>query len=136
MTEDIRTLLAYIEDDIDEALVRRLRGAIESLAQSRNWLSIPTYVYDVEAATSMGDDDIVTLGAHIELAAAGSPNDSASLRDVEAFVDFWKDLSISTGKTVGFELDGDAVGWIDDGDVSDLEDGMIAPWRAALGNPR
>ena len=135
MTEYVRTLLAYIEDDIDDALVRRVKWAMESLVQSREWLSTPTYVHDVEAATSIGDDDVVTLGAHIELVPAGSPSDSASLRDVEAFVRFWKDLSISTGRTVGFELDGDAVGWIDDGDASDLEDGMIAPWRAALGDP-
>jgi hypothetical protein len=128
----MKVLLAFIEDDVDEGLAGELKLKIEAFCRSREWHSAPEFVHETERATVAGDADIVSLGAFIELETVGSSGERASLEDAEVFVAWWGQYSRSSGKTVGFELDRDAVGWISEGDTSDLHEGVLYPWRGSL----
>lgn len=128
----MQVLLAFIDDDIEETLAVGLEAELRTLCGNRLWHSMPEYVYETERATMEGDADIVTLGAFIRLEAHGSGDEAASLADTEAFVLWWATYSSTSGKTVGFQLDREGIGWIMGGDKADLQKGLIDPWRASL----
>ena len=127
-------LLAFVDDEIDEALVAEIRTAIADAANDRPWsVRPPEFVDD--------NDDARTVGCVLYLPASrderGHPVavelDAASLDDTKALVALLAPISRRRNIDIGFELDGDSAGWLLNGEPdAGLATGLIAAWEAHI----
>lgn len=128
-------LLAFIDSDFDENQLDDLRQSAARLAASREeWLlGAPRFIDETDEA------GIRTVGiAHQVYAAfddAGRLLDEAidrkQLDEVRALVATLQEVSERNGIDLGLELDGESVGWIEQGDLSeDLRIGLLEAWAA------
>lgn len=128
-------LLAFAEGDVDESVVAAVDRAVAELRGRRSWtIGPPDFVDDEEA-------DVRTVGAQLLLLRPASPTgrllpaivDRAHLDEVRTFVGALQRVSKTNAIDIGFELDGEAVGWIDQGLPDDsLTTGLIGEWEAKL----
>jgi hypothetical protein len=118
------SLLAFVDSDIDETLVDALREATAAIAAERDdWVLGPPELVDESDAGS----GIRTVGATLALYAAfdggGELLDEAidrrQLEDVRALVAAIEPVSARHGADIGFELDGESVGWLESGAMTD-----------------
>lgn len=85
------------------------------------------------------DETLSTLGGALEMRSETPPHELTpaesleQLQDVEALVMAVESLSQATGATFGFVLDGETIGWVENGEADDsLQIGLIDEWRRQL----
>lgn len=128
----IQKLLFYLPD-YDDSVAVEVEGLLEELAASRNWvLHPPVYVNE-------GEDDFETLGGYVSLYSALPPNnlplevDRSHLEEVKALVSRLRYFSKAHHLAFEFELDGESVGLIEDGNLDeDLRVGLLEEWERVL----
>lgn len=125
-------LLAFVDDEFDESLVGALSEMAADLAGSRSWTVGPPEV--VDETDELG---VRTLGlVHQVYPAFGDEGallddatDRALLDEVRVIVSQLEALSESAGVDFGLELDGNSVGWVEQGARSnDLQVGLLDAW--------
>jgi hypothetical protein len=130
--------LAFVDDEIEEHNASELRRVAERLAgRGGGWvLGPPEFVDETDAA------GVRTVGVLHRLNAAfdesGEPLDSAidrmQLAEVETLVGALVPFSAASGVSIGFELDGGSVGWIESGTPTEsLRLGLLESWTERLG---
>jgi len=140
----VQKLVFFLEDDYGEGDVARLRDHISRLAPVRQWtIGPPEFIDSRESADSQEDR---TVGGILPLYSALPDSssrrlpkelDESHLADVEFLIEQLSAFSAETGLDLGLELDGTAVGWIDDGRPDKLlREGLIGEWRRTLGNKK
>lgn len=125
------TLMAFVDDELDERLVADLRAAIVREASDRVWSVRPPEFVDDDGGPR-------TVGCVLHLPASrdehGQPLavelDAASLDDAKALVALLAPISDRWHADIGFELDGDSVGWLLNGEPDhSLAIGLIGAWE-------
>jgi hypothetical protein len=140
----VSILLAFIDDELDEANIIAFRQAVDGMNADRRWaLAPPTFVdyLDDGGKTSGFDEDIRTVGCELRLYSATPPwgdllprdIDHHHLMDVEALVARLAQVSREFEVDIGFELDGNSVGWLVHGEPDELlAVGLLGEWGRRL----
>jgi hypothetical protein len=132
----VMSLLAFVDTDFVEHDVDQLRQLAEDLAADPDgWLlGPPQLVDDINQ-----EDGVRTVGLVHHLYAAfderGALLDEAvdhqQLDEARALITGIQAVSARTGIDVGLELDGDSVGWIEQGDATEaLRVGFLEAWSS------
>jgi hypothetical protein len=128
-------LLAFIDSDFGEADADQLRAVGEELAAKRHhWvLGEPRFVDETD------DQGVRTVGILHHLYAAFDETgrlldegiDREQLDEVRTIVAALQSVSARTGIDLGLELDGDSVGWVERGRLTeDLRVGLLEAWAS------
>jgi hypothetical protein len=130
-------LLFAVEGDIPPELVEEVAALVDELNGSRQW-SCGEIVFvnepDEASAGNGAEDAVWTLGGVLTLPrpADVARFERAAYEDVAALVDRLRRFT-RTGVSLVVEYDGEAVGWIEDGEADEsLRIGLLDEWRKAL----
>lgn len=142
----VQTLQFFVDSQILPQHAEKMRAEIERLSALREkWvLGAPEFVDSAEVSMDdrHGDQPIRTVGGMLKIYTALPPwgdklpkeIDRQHYEEVNLVVQHMRRLSGETGITIGFELDGTAVGWIQLGKLDRmLEVGLLGEWKKALG---
>ena len=141
-------LLAFVDDELNDGVVRGFRRAVESVTTERTWvLGPPIFVDSVDEAgrTSVLDEAIRTVGCQLSLYSAMAPwgdqlpweVDARHLEEVKALVSSLSAVSHDFNIDIGFELDDDSVGHILHGEPDELlTDALLGEWERTLERKR
>lgn len=129
-------LLFYVAQDVDESVRNTIHQLVDRLANSRSWVIAPPRFVDVEDS---GETPVETVGGELEiysaLASVGLARDvdRQHFDEVVSVVDAVKTLSAQAGLAFEFELDGNFVGAIEDGELDrSLRVGLLEEWKKHL----
>lgn len=138
-----RRLLFFVAEDLNDAIRSDVRDLVLRFASLRRWINGPPRFVnsrDEPADTSRGDMPVETLGGYVEIYSALPPwtlpreVDVQHLEEVTALVNALRDFSREHSLSIEFELDGELIGAIDDGEMDrSLAEGLIGEWRRQLG---
>ena len=129
-------LLAFVDDELTDGLVDDILDAVTRAAQERVWsLGPPEFIdgNDTEGIRTVGC--VLPLHATHDLSSVRIPPDldGASFEDTKALVAVLASVSLRRHVDIGFELNGDSVGWLQNGEPdASLRDGLIFAWRVRL----
>ena len=136
-------LLFFVAQDLDENIRANTRSFVLELASLRQWLNGPPHFVnsrDGPADTSRGDMAVETVGGFLEIYSALPPLtlpreiDLQHLDEVTALVNALRDFSREHSLSIEFELDGELIGAIDDGEMDrSLAEGLLGEWKRQLG---
>lgn len=135
------SLYFYIAQDVEEHDAAALQLALMGIADAIDWsLGPPQLLASADA------EDGPLLGGQLDLYSARPPTilplemDRRNLAEVELLIDALRELSQRRGLLLEFELDGEYVGSIEDGELDlSLRAGLLEPWRehlASTGDPQ
>jgi hypothetical protein len=135
-------LLFFVAQDLDERNRTDVRNFVLRLASLRRWLNgPPRFVNSREEMqdTSSGDMASETVGGYIEIYSALPPwtlpreIDLQHLEEVTVLVNAVQEFSREQNLAIEFELDGELIGAIEDGQIGrSLAEGLIGEWRRQL----
>lgn len=128
------SLCFYIAQDVEEPDAAALQLALMGIADAIDWsIGPPQLLVSVDA------EDGSLLGGRLDLYSARPPTilplemDRRNLAEVELLIDALRELSQRRGFPLEFELDGEYVGSIEDGELDlSLRAGLLEPWRDHL----
>jgi len=128
--------LFFLDSDFDDANVAQLHTVVVAEGIRRNWtLGPPTFIDDSDP------EGLRTVGGTLRLYSALPPWDKrlplavdrAHLKEVRHLIKTLARFSVESGVDIGFEVDGEAVGWIAGGEADEsLADGFIGEWESHL----
>ncbi|WP_225981450.1 hypothetical protein [Paracidovorax avenae] len=131
-----QVLLFYVAQEVNESLRTSIRQLVEELASSRSWVIAPPRFVDAQDADSPA---IETLGGELEIYSAVAPVKIPREIDIQHFeevswvIDFIKRFSSKFGLVFEFQLDGEFVGAIEDGELDrSLSVGLLGEWKRVL----
>ena len=129
-------LICFVDDDVAEDDVDQLRQLARDLSASRqDWLLGPPQLID----DTDEEDGVRTIGLVHHIYAAfderGALLDEAvdrqQLEEARALIVGLQAVSARAGMDFGLELDGDSVGWIEQGaPTEDLRIGLLEAWAS------
>jgi hypothetical protein len=132
----IQQLLFFLDSDFDDSVVAQLHAVVVAERIRRNWtLGPPTFIDDTDS------DGLRTVGGILRLYSALPPwgerlplaIDRALLEEVRHLIKALARFSAESGVDIGFEVDGEAVGWIAGGEADEsLAVGFIGEWGSHL----
>ncbi|HET9395116.1 MAG TPA: hypothetical protein VFO36_03590, partial [Nitrospiraceae bacterium] len=135
--------LFIVAQDVDDDVRASVREFVRQLAPLRNWLNgPPRFVHSKErpADRSRGDMPVETVGAYLDIYSASPPLmlpreiDLQHLEEVTTLVDAVRDFSRETTLEFEFELDGNFIGAVADGEMDrSLSEGLLDEWKRQLG---
>jgi hypothetical protein len=128
-------LLAFVDCDVDERQVAMLAALADELATARDdWvLGPPRFVDETD---EVGDRTVgivhMLYSAFDETRAPLDEDlDRKHLGEVRELVEGLRRVTAGTGIEMGLELDGDSVGWVEQGEMTgDLRVGLLEAWAA------
>jgi hypothetical protein len=135
-------LMFYVTQDIDESVRGVVRELIEKLSTSREWLlGPPTFIDTIDYPENPEVDlPIETVGGVLKIYSALTSIplpidlDIKNYHEVVAVVEAVQKISSSENLDFDFELDGNFVGSIGDGDIDKtMQVGLLNAWREHLG---
>jgi hypothetical protein len=138
-----RTLLFFVAQDLDDSSRANIRDFVLHLASLRRWLNGPPRFVssrDEPANTSHGDMAVETVGGYLEIYSVLPPCmlpreiDFQQLDEVRALLNSVRDFSREHRLSIEFELDGELIGAIDEGQMDrSLAEGLLEEWQRRLG---
>lgn len=124
-------LLGYFSADFTDADIVALGALVETLSRAHGWhLGAPRFVDDSDdsSCTAPEDQPIRTVGVLLTVSAPGEVS-RTPVDDPEAFVAALSQFSSERGTEFEMELDGEYVGDIRRGEVSEsIQQGLLARW--------
>ena len=141
----IQELLFFVAQDLTSGIRSGVYSLVENIGASRKWVIGPPKFVDIaegldEAAKSDGDVPFETVGGALEIYSSMPPTalprevDLQHLEEVSALIKAVCDFSREQKVAFEFELDGDCVGTINDGEMGNgLGDGLLGEWKRNLG---
>jgi hypothetical protein len=136
-------LLFFVAQNLDDRARANVRDFVIRLASIRRWLNgPPRFVNSKEETADMspGDVPVETVGAYLEIYSALPPLvlpreiDLQHLDEVTALVNAIREFSREHDVAFEFELDGEFVGAITEGEMDrSLAEGLLGEWRRHLG---
>jgi hypothetical protein len=128
--------LFFLDSDFDDAHIAQLHTVVVAEGTRRNWtLGPPTFIDDFDP------DGVRTVGGILRLYCALLPWDKrlplalerTHLEEVRNLMRLLAQFSAESGVEIGFEVDGEAVGWIAGGEADEsLAVGFIGEWESHL----
>ena len=140
----MQDLIFYMSGALDESHVVLMRNLVHRMAEEQNWtIEAPVFIDETEEPDTSNVDDVPirTVGAVLRIYSGLPPWDAtlpkevdrALFNEVSFVVREIAGLSKSAGLEFAAELDGEAVGWIENGILNKmLRDGLLEPWRRSL----
>jgi hypothetical protein len=135
-----QTLLFYIVSDVDQIVRTEMRSLVHGLADATSWtVGPPRFVQDRKEPQEPADLPVETVGGCLQIYTALPPwslphdVDLQHLHEVETLVTRLCDFSRHAGLEIEFELDGEYVGAIENGEMDrSLSIGLLGEWRRKL----
>jgi hypothetical protein len=135
ISQPVVSVVAFVDSDFDEQHVRDLRELADEWASTRgDWVLEPPRFID-----ETDDAGIRTVGIVHRVYAAFDEDgaflveaiDRRLLEEVRWVVAGLQGISGRTGIDLGLELDGESVGWIERGELSEaLRVGLLEAWAS------
>jgi len=141
----VQELLFFVAHDLTASIRAGVYNLVANLATSRKWVIGPPKFVDIaegldEAAKSDGEIPFETVGGALEIYSSMPPTvlprevDLQHLEEVSALILAVCDFSRAYKVTFEFELDGDCVGDIENGEMDTcLRQGLLGEWKRNLG---
>ena len=136
-------LLFFVAEDLDDATRGLVRDFVQRIASVRRWLNgPPRFVNSLEEPedASRGDMPVKTVGGYLEIYSGIPPwrlpreIDLQHFEEVTALVNALRDFSREHHLSIEFELNGEMIGAIDDGEMDrSLAEGLLGEWKRHLG---
>jgi hypothetical protein len=138
----IQELLFFVAQDLTSNIRVEVYGLVANLATSRKWIIGPPEFVDIteELEKNEGFVPFETVGGVLRIYSAMPPTalpreiDLLHLEEVSALISAVCHFSRQRSVAFDFELDGDCVGTVIDGEMGNgLRDGLLDEWRRHLG---
>jgi hypothetical protein len=138
-THPRQKLLFFIDQSLDDAIRAKIWDFVLGLASLQKWVIAPPQLTNRREKDVRGDI-VETLGGSLEIYSALRPwkldrkVDIAHLNEVSGLIEELCRFSRENKLRIAFELDGDSVGFVENGDMDrSLRVGLLGEWKRHLG---
>jgi hypothetical protein len=128
----VQRLVFFAAQDVDKETKAAFESLVDEIRTLREWIIGPP-----RKVTDQNDENLV--GGCLEIYSAKPPNklskevDKHHLEEVESLVDVLKRFSFEHMLAIEFELDGEFVGALEDGEMDrSLREGLLGEWKRQL----
>ncbi|MGO4339872.1 hypothetical protein AB4037_33805 [Labrys sp. KB_33_2] len=127
----------FVFGEIFENFVEAFSEKFEAFTESRSWAIDPPILFQREDSDEDEEEGPFIIGGELKIFDALKGNvDIRSYHDVKSIIDFLTDESFRYSAEIEFTLDGEDIGDISSGVVSELlSDVLLGEWRKQLKLP-